>query len=242
MTEEIAIINPYAPKGGPPLPPLAVLAGNLGDLATVCGNLGIDKSAFRSFITSRLYHQPKSPYALVGPMIGAPYAVMLMETLMAWGSSSFLFFGWCGAVSPDVNIGDIIVPTAAFIDEGTSLHYHGKTGDPAVSGTEITESIIGVLNRSGLPHHRGAIWTTDGFYRETPERVKHFQSRNALAVEMELSALFSVGKFRNLDVGAVLVVSDTLADFSWRQGFKDPRFKAQRRAVCEVISELCKAR
>jgi uridine phosphorylase len=241
MTEDVAIINPAPPKGGPPLPPFGVMAGSLPDLSVLCGNLGVDKNGFRSFITSRLYVEEGRSYTLVGPLIGAPYAVMLMETLIAWGAKKLIFFGWCGAISPEVEIGDILVPTRALIDEGTSLHYRMKTGETAVPGSSITAEITKEMARKEVPFHTGTIWTTDGFYRETPERVRHFQQQRALAVEMELSALFTVGKFRNIEVGAVLVVSDTLSDLSWRQGFKENRFKTQRRAVCEVISQLCRA-
>lgn len=241
MTKDLAIINPAPPKGGPPLPPFGVMVGSLPDLSILCGRLGLGKASFRSFITSRLYAGEGRNYALAGPLIGAPYAVMLMETLIAWGAKKLLFLGWCGAISPEVRIGDIIVPAGAHIDEGTSLHYGMKTGEVALPGNRITEEITQEMARKEIPFHTGTIWTTDGFYRETPERVRHFQHQKALAVEMELSALFTVGNFRNMEVGALLVVSDTLSDLTWRQGFKENRFKTQRRAVCEVISQLCRA-
>jgi len=240
MSEDLAIINPAPPSGGPPLPPFGVLAGSLPDLAAICGSLGVNKAGFRSFFTSRLYTEAGQRFALAGPLIGAPYAVMLMETMIAWGAQTLLFFGWCGAISPEVQIGDIIVPTGALIDEGTSLHYRMKTGEMASAGKRITTAITRELARREMAHHTGAIWTTDGFFRETPEAVRHFQQQNALAVEMELSALFTVGKFRNIEIGAVLVVSDSLSDLSWKQGFKEKRFKTQRRAVCEVIKQLCR--
>jgi uridine phosphorylase len=216
------------------------MAGSLPDLATICGSLGVDKTGFRSFLTSRLYSEAGRQFALAGPLIGAPYAVMLMETLIAWGAQTLLFFGWCGAISPEVQVGDIIVPTGALIDEGTSLHYRMKTGGMATPGNRITAAITRELAQKEMAHHSGVIWTTDGFFRETPERVRHFQQQNALAVEMELSALFTVGNFRNIEVGAVLVVSDSLSGLSWQQGFKEKRFKTQRRAVCEVIHQLCR--
>jgi uridine phosphorylase len=237
-----AIINPTAPKGGPPLPPLAVMAGSLPDLSVLCGTLGIEKTGFRSFITSRLYTPKDAPCCLVGPMIGAPYAVMLMETLIAWGARECLFVGWCGSVSPHVRIGDVIVPSGALIDEGTSLHYGMETGDRVLAGERLTAHIARRLTVDGISFHSGDIWTTDGFFRETPERVTRFQGLGALAVEMELSALFSVAGYRGVAAGAVLIVSDTLSDLTWRQGFVEKRFKRQRRAVCEALGRLCRSR
>lgn len=241
MTEPQAIINPAPPKGGPPLPPFAAMVGSLPDLSALCGKLGLDKAGFRSFVNSRLYWAGEGAYALAGPMIGAPYAVMLLETLIAWGAERILFMGWCGAISPAVKIGDILVPTGAIIDEGTSRHYGMASEAITRPGPGITDEIQAALTRNAHPYHTGSIWTTDGFFREIPERVVHFQQQQALAVEMELSALFTVGHFRQVEVGAVLVVSDTLADLTWQKGFQEKRFKAQRRAVCEVISQLCLA-
>jgi len=58
-------------------------------------------------------------------------------------------------------------------------------------------------------------------------------------VEMELSALLTVARFRGVAAGAILVVSDELASLTWRPGFRDPLFTAARKAVCEVLSTLC---
>ena len=191
-------------------------------------------------MTSRLYADKNRPFSLIGPMIGAPLAAMLMETLIAWGARGFLFFGWCGAISPNVEIGDVIVPTGAWIDEGTSLHYGMKTGGMSTAGKTIPSHDPGVPFSAWNPLScRGISGQPTDFFRETPEQVKRFQAPEAVAVEMELSALFSVANFREVDIGAILVVSDSLADLTWRCGFKENRFKNQRRTVCEVISQIC---
>lgn len=242
MSDMTAIVNPAAPEGSPPLPPLAVMVGSLPDLTTLCGYAGLKKTGFKSFITSRLYTDEANSFALIGPVIGAPYAVILLEELIARGVRTLLYFGWCGGISPEVQIGDVIVPTAAVIDEGTSLHYQMKTSDTAFAENRVTGFITRHLTQQAIAFHTGTIWTTDAIYRETRKRVVHFQQQHTLAVEMELSALFTVGKFRQVGVGAVLVVSDSLASLSWQQGFKDQNFKTRRRAVCEAIGGLCRER
>jgi hypothetical protein len=40
-------------------------------------------------------------------------------------------------------------------------------------------------------------------------------------------------------LAAVAVVSDVLASFKWRPGFKMDEFKNGRRAACAVINDLC---
>ena len=103
------------------------------------------------------------------------------------------------------------------------------------------ETIKAVLRRFNLDFHEGKVWTTDAIYRETRQKIEQFQKKGALAVEMELSALFSAGRYRGVDVAAVLVVSDEVSTFTWRPGFRDKRFIKSRKAVAEVISDICKS-
>lgn len=241
MSVNDAIINPAKGMNSPDPGTLSVLVGTIGDIHRLCRLMKIDKATFRRLFISKLYtagnHKPDVSF--VGPIVGAPYAVMLLETLIAWGARSFVFFGWCGAISPDVKIGDILIPTSAVVDEGTSIHYM-QPKDSVVRPSPVTiGSIKTILSDRDIAFHEGRIWSTDAIFRETRDKVSHYQSTGVVAVEMELSALFSVGRFRNVDVGGVLVVSDELSTLKWHPGFKDERFKLGRKSVCEVIRQVC---
>jgi purine-nucleoside phosphorylase len=91
----------------------------------------------------------------------------------------------------------------------------------------------------GVSARPGTVWTTDAVFRETRAEVTRHQRDGVLAVEMECSALFTVGGFRGIDVAALLVVSDDLSSLTWRPGFKDPRFIRGREVACSVIGRLC---
>ena len=67
--------------------------------------------------------------------------------------------------------------------------------------------------------------------------VRGQQAQGVLGVEMELAALFAVGRFRQVPVAGLLLVSDELADLSWqpayrsealRQRFRQSRIKRRR--------------
>ncbi len=243
-----SIVNPIKPNSASDLGRIAVMVSTQADLSYFCQLMKMDESRFRGLFMSRLYigDDDYRAISLAGPMIGAPYSTMVLETLIARGAKIFLFFGWCGSISPDVRVGDIIVPESSIIDEGTSKHYKNQgrtekkeTDTLSNSSERIIRYLKIFLNQCGHQYHTGTIWSTDAIFRETREKVEHYQRKNILAVEMEISALYSVGKFRNVEVGSVLVVSDELATFQWRPGFNDNRFKRQRKAVCEVICSLC---
>ncbi len=241
MTNRDAIVNPIKWGNTTDFPLVAVLTAMENDTQAICRLLNLNQNDCVPMMLSKLYLAKDRPFScsVSGPLIGAPYAVMLLEILIASGAKKIIFYGLCGAISPHVKTGDIILPTGALIDEGTSCHYGEKQNGLIRSSETITSTIRDVLTQKKVTFHEGLIWTTDALFRETPEKVKHYQKKNALGVEMETSALFTVGKFRNVDVGAVLVVSDELSTMEWHPGFGQPLFNKTCRIVQETIIDLC---
>jgi purine-nucleoside phosphorylase len=237
-----AIVNPAKSKHAPDLGPVAVMAATRTDLFSLCELFNFDKNDFYRLMISRLYFDRLHPngFSVTGPFVGAPYAVMLLETLIAWGVRKIIFLGWCGAVSEKVKIGDIILPTSAVIDEGTSAHYGQMDTGVSRASSSLVSMIRQVLNKNQIDFHAGAIWTTDAVYRETRQQVESRQQDGILAVEMELSALYTVAQFRQVALAGILVVSDELSSLDWRPGFKDERFVQGRRTACRMVEELCR--
>ena len=235
------IIQPKRTRGCPELGPLALMVSTQADLKMIQKQASLVKAG-RAPLMSHLYVGTDSdfPVSVAGPMMGAPYAVAMMETLIAWGARSFLFFGWCGAISPEVGIGDIIVPTGSIIDEGTSRHYGMDTGRTSPAAREAVKQIEDILTGQELSFRKDIVWSTDAPFRETPEKVADAHRQGAIAVEMETSALFTAGRHRQVSVGAVLAISDDLSSLTWKPGFKDKRFRNARRALCEGFARLCR--
>ncbi len=235
------IVTPVKGKNSTNLGPVAIMVSSQSDLSLLCSLINLDEEKHKNLFISRLYvgNTGKEQFAVVGPLVGSPYAAMLLETLISWGAKKIIFFGWCGAISHDVKIGDIIIPTGAMIDEGTSKHYHQGDNSMSRPSSHILKKTQETFIKAGLTFHEGIIWSTDAIYRETCEKVKYYQGKDILAVEMELSALFSVGKFRNVHVGGILVVSDELSTLTWQPGFREQRFKNNRMSVAKAIKALC---
>lgn len=55
-------------------------------------------------------------------------------------------------------------------------------------------------------------WSTDGFFRETKEKVEYRKSEGCSVVEMECSALSACATFRKATWGMILYTADSLAD------------------------------
>jgi purine-nucleoside phosphorylase len=241
LTHFDAIVNPVKSRNTPEIGPVAVIAATEMDLFFLCNLFHFNKDDYRRLFTSRLYTRNSTPegVCLTGPGIGAPYAAMMLETLISWGACRIIFLGWCGAVSEQVKIGDIILPTAAVVDEGTSRNYIEPVNGQSKPMSSMVSLVEQVLEDNRVDFHSGKIWTTDAVYRETREKVESYQKQGVLAVEMEISALFSVAQFRQVELGAMLVVSDELSSLTWRPGFKDQRFVKGHQIACRMVREAC---
>ncbi len=176
--------------------------------------------------------------ALAGPMLGAPQTILVLEKMIALGAKRFIAVGWCGSLNAGVRIGDIVLPSGAVSEEGTSSHYPGAECRPS---RQLFDSLRSALESTGKTVHEGAVWTTDAPFRETCAKVKSFQAQGVLSVEMETSALFSVSRFRGVELAVVLVVSDDLSGLKWVHGFRDAGFKESRKKVIQsVLTSICR--
>jgi purine-nucleoside phosphorylase len=229
------IVLPVCNARTPKLGPTAILVSAEEDLRALQKRLALPD--MRRLYMSRIHYEVGNPRApvLVGPMMGAPYATMLLEIVHAWGVRRALFLGWCGSIHPDLKTGDLVVPQGAFVDEGTSLHYGQCTGARVTPDDGLRDQIEDALTQCRIEAHPALIWTTDAVFRETRAKMMAFQERGARAVEMELSALLSVAAFHAFGVAAVLAVSDELHTPHWRPGFKNERFIKTRAVLTDFV-------
>ena len=177
-------------------------------------------------------------FSIAGPAMGAPFAAMVMEILIALGARTLLALGYCGGIGAGLSIGDIVLPTLALRDEGTSVHYlaSGESTRPSAGVMEVVEEQV---LEASVPVKRGPVWTTDALFRETAARVERFRSAGALAVEMEVSALCAVAEFRRVEVGAVLVVTDVSRGGCWNTDYGSPAVKQGIENACKLVVAAC---
>ena len=178
--------------------------------------------------------------SVAGPCVYAPKVAGVFESLKHDGVKTVIAFGWCGAVHPDVRIGDILLADSVMREEGASYHYLPAHADPLPSPT-VNSALRGAAARAGIAVREGRIWSTDAPYRETRSKVKEFAARGVLGVDMEASAIVSLGSVMGIDVGVLLVVSDELWDREWRWGVPTPEFANARRNYARIAADAALA-
>lgn len=172
------------------------------------------------------------------PGIGASEVVMRCEEIIALGIERLLFVGSGGSLREDVPIGSIVLPLSAVVDEGTSRHYVGVRERIDPPGT-VSQILSKEAAKMGVDVVKGTVWTTDAPYREMRSRAEELSGQGVVAVEMECSALFALGEVRDVEVGGLVVISDTLFP-EWRfdPEESDKGMGQARRIIVRAAGEL----
>ena len=155
-------------------------------------------------------------FAFYLSLVGAPASVSCFEEVIAFGAKKFVFFGCCGVLDDDTVQHNLIVPTGAVRDEGTSYHYLAPSEEIAPD-QEITKHLTECLERCGCPYTAGKIWTTDGIYRETLNTITERKEAGCIAVDMEYSALLAAAKYRHIPFVQFFYSADSLDHGEWEQ-------------------------
>jgi len=141
--------------------------------------------------------------------LGASASVQYLDFLIAYGAKHIISCGSCGTLH-DIPENEILIPTIALRDEGTSYHYLPPSREVKLHKAAI-QAIQSVASEHNVPYKNCKTWTTDGFYRSTKEMVEHRKKEGCDVVEMECSALAACAEFRNAIFGHILFTADTLA-------------------------------
>ena len=238
------IKNKISPYFYPAQLPLVILATkqaqNAWDKAieNQFSNLGSTKNpktvSIAGVINARFYPN----HITCGPTLGAPAAVIALEPFLSLGINKVFLISICGGIpktNMQIEVGDIILPTEAIREEGTSVIY----GSELRSSYQWfdTESRLEASLSSHSRVHQGPIWSTDALYLETESKVSQFSSMGAIGVDMEFSAILQLCKLYSAELTTGFVVSDiTLPRL--KNGISNDTFKKGIQTLCNEIAAL----
>ncbi len=172
-------------------------------------------------------------FLMHGP-VGAPACAGWLEDLIGMGIKKVMFCGGGGVLDHTIDVGKMMVVTAAIRDEGFSYHYL-KPSRTVEANTNTVAKIEAYLKEEGIGYFTGIAWTTDAFYRETREKVALRREEGAKIVEMEQAACLAVAQFRGISYGAILYAGDDVSGEDW-----DLRTWRSRKGVRYDLVGICK--
>ncbi len=145
-------------------------------------------------------------------VVGGPYAVLVAEQAFVCGCRLLIDLTSAGRVTAlEQPPPYFVIVERAWRDEGTSLHYL-----PPAAWAHLDPAVLAALHDlpdmvDGQPVLRGASWTTDAPYRETPDSLAAAQRQRILAVEMEAASLYSFAMAREVAVVCLAHVTNDIS-------------------------------
>ena len=213
-TERSAVLDPAHEKLGLDLPRKCVFAF-LGDYIEEYANKAGAKQVSTFVSATKKYPIYIIKYkgeeiVLCQAPVGAAPAAQILDWLIGYGVREIISAGSCGALQQFPE-GTFLIPGKALRDEGTSYHYAPPSRFMEIS-QRARKAIGETILEHGMKYQEVTTWSTDGFFRETKEKVAYRKSEGCSVVEMECSALAAVSAFRCATWGMILYTADSLAD------------------------------
>ena len=142
--------------------------------------------------------------------------IVLAEILAITQQPTFIRVGSCGALQPEMGLGDLAISTGAVRLESTTS-YFVHDGYPAVAHHEATLALIESAESLGHRYHVGLTATAPGFFGAQGRPIPHLPIRypdlaedmareRVMNFEMEASALLVLATLARCRAGVVCAV------------------------------------
>jgi DeoD family purine-nucleoside phosphorylase len=151
------------------------------------------------------------PVSVQATGMGCPSTAIVFEELVQLGVKRFLRIGSCGALQPDLRLGDLLVAISAVPADSTAAHLVGEPHAPTADW-ELVHGAVHAAKHLGRPVRVGPVVSSDLFYNPDDGQYRRWADRGILAVEMEAAVLFTLGALRRRQAGCLLTVSDVAVD------------------------------
>ena len=213
-TEQAAVINPTHEKLDLKLPKkcvFAFLGEHISEYASKAEAVMVSEfiSMTKRYPIYVLKYKGEDITLCEAP-VGSAASVQILDWLIGYGVREIISAGSCGALEK-IPESTFLVPYKALRDEGTSYHYAPPSRFMEI-GERARKAIEETVLDHGMKYQEVVTWSTDGFFRETKEKVAYRKSEGCSVVEMECSALAAVSAFRGATWGMILYTADSLAD------------------------------
>jgi len=146
------------------------------------------------------------PVLVTSTGIGGVSAGIAVEELKNTGVKTMIRIGSCGALQPQIKLGDLVVAAGAVRNDGASYSYINKAY-PAIPDTQLLFHVISAAKLVGVNHHTGIVRCHDSFYTDKEQNIdKYWSEKGILASDMETAALFVIGGLRGIQTASILNV------------------------------------
>ena len=149
------------------------------------------------------------PVTIIGGGMGIPStAIYATELARFHGVRRIVRIGTCGAIRPDVELGDLLIAQSASTDSNFNRLQFGGHDLAASADFSLLRALVATAERQGIAHRIGGVFSTDCFYGGDPALIERLAQHRILGIEMEAAGLYGLALREGFAAAAVLTVSD----------------------------------
>jgi purine-nucleoside phosphorylase len=149
--------------------------------------------------------------SVMGSGMGIPtLSIYVHELLSEYQVKNVIRVGTCGALQPNLKVGDLVLAMSASTDSHINkLRFNGTDFAPTANFDLLLNAYQAAKSR-GLDIHVGSILSSDTFYSDEEDHWEKWMQFGSLVVEMETAGLYTLAAKFNARALAILTVSDSL--------------------------------
>lgn len=154
------------------------------------------------------------PIAVCSHGVGSAGAAVCFELLIKAGAKRLIRIGTAGSLKQEIGDGSIVIATAAVREDGLTEQLVPMSY-PAVADIDTTLALQqAAAEHPEMKTYSGIALTIGAFFPALLDLPNNLMAKaNAIAVEMECSALFVIASLRGVKAGAILAIDGLAVDF-----------------------------
>jgi len=135
-------------------------------------------------------------------------SIYATELIQEYGVRRLIRVGSCGALLPEVNLGDVLIAQGASTDSKVNRMRFADHDFAAIADFPMLEQAVQAARRQGTPVRVGNIFSSDFFYSPQPQVFDLAERLGILGVEMEAAGLYGLAAEYHARALTILTVSD----------------------------------
>ena len=147
--------------------------------------------------------------SVMGSGMGIPsISIYSKELITEYGVKTIIRVGSCGAVSPLINLRDVVIGMGACTDSNVNRIRFKGYDYAAIADFDLLERAVASARKLSLKIHVGNIFSADLFYTPDQAMFDVMEQYNILGVEMEAAGLYGVAAEFGGKALSICTVSD----------------------------------
>lgn len=149
--------------------------------------------------------------SIMGSGMGMPsISIYAHELFDHYGVQTIVRVGTCGGLLPEMQLGDLILASAASTDSAMNRHRFNGWDYAAAADSDLLRRVQATALEMAIPVRTGAVFSTDFFYHPDPDFIARVQRMGILALDMESAALYALAREHGRRALTMLTVSDVI--------------------------------